>query len=106
MWRMQAPYDVKVHGWSYLSLLDLSNAEAVGNVTQGTMEFKVTQPYQDLAPDYGNQVNVTLILAVKSQVSPCYQVIVIARELAPTWTARCPHTSQTLAPRLSIEITC
>ena len=70
-WFMQAPYDVRVAGSSYLSLLDLSNAEPLGNVTGGTLDFKVTQAYQNLEPDFGNQVNVTLVLAVNSQVSSC-----------------------------------
>ena len=68
---VQAPYDIEVTGPSYLSLLDLSNAERLGNVTDGTMHLRVAQAYQNLEPNYGNSVNVTLVLATNSQVSSC-----------------------------------
>ncbi|CAL5222763.1 g5175 [Coccomyxa viridis] len=71
---IKAPYEVTVSAPSYVSLLDLSNAEPVGNVTKGgSMNFRVTQAYQNLEPDFGNQVNVTLVLAVNSQaIAPTY----------------------------------
>ena len=74
---MQAPYDIEVTGPSYLSLLDLSNAEPLGNVTNGTMHIRVAQAYQNLEPDFGNMVNVTLILATSSQVSDCRHPIML-----------------------------
>ena len=71
---MQAPYDVKVTGPSYLSLLDISNAQPLSNVTNGTIDLRVAQPYQNLDPNYGNRVNVTLVLSTSSQVNSWYRV--------------------------------
>lgn len=73
MWCVQAPYDIQVTGPSYLSLLDLSNAERLGNVTNGTLHLRVSQTYQTLEPNYSNSVNVTLVLSTSSQVSTCQQ---------------------------------
>lgn len=66
---MQAPYDVMVFGPSYLGLLEVANAEVVGNVTNGSVDLRITEGYQNLEPDFGNMVNVTLTLATNSQVS-------------------------------------
>lgn len=66
---MQAPYNVEVVGPTYLSLLEIANAEEVGNITDGTLDLRVTEQYQNLEPDFGNMVNVTLTLATSSQVS-------------------------------------
>ena len=66
---MQAPYNVEVVGPSYLSLLEIANAEEVGNITDGTVDLRVTEQYQNLEPDFGNMVNVTLTLATSSQVT-------------------------------------
>ncbi len=66
---MQAPYDIMVTGPSYLSVLEIANAEIMGNVTDGSMDLRITESYQNLEPDFGNMVNVTLTLATSSQVS-------------------------------------
>ena len=68
---MQVPYDVSVTGPYYTSLIGTVNANAVGNVTNGTMDLRVTQPYQSLDPSFGNMVNMTLTLASSSQASAC-----------------------------------
>ena len=73
---MQAPYDIQVVGPSYISLLEIANAEILGNVTNGSMDLRITEAYQDLEPDFGNMVNVTLTLATSSQVSSCHHLIV------------------------------
>ena len=52
-----------------MDLLEIANAEMVGNVTNGTVDLRITEAYQDLEPDFGNMVNVTLTLATNSQVS-------------------------------------
>ena len=52
-----------------MDLLEIANAEMVGNVTNGTIDLRITEAYQDLEPDFGNMVNVTLTLATNSQVS-------------------------------------
>ena len=65
-----------VVGPSYLSLLELANAEILGNVTDGSMDLRITEAYQNLEPDFGNMVNVTLTLATSSQVSKCAYLIV------------------------------
>ena len=51
-----------------MDLLEIANAEMVGNVTNGTVDLRITEAYQDLEPDFGNMVNVTLTLATNSQV--------------------------------------
>ncbi len=68
---VQAPYDIMVTGPSYISLLEIANAEILGNVTDGSMDLRITESYQNLEPDFGNMVNVTLTLATSSQVSIC-----------------------------------
>ena len=70
---LQAPYDIMVTGPSYLSVLEIANAEILGNVTDGSMDLRITESYQNLEPDFGNMVNVTLTLATSSQVSSCEQ---------------------------------
>lgn len=68
---LQAPYDIMVVGPSYLSVLEIANAEILGNVTGGNLDLRITEAYQNLEPDFGNMVNVTLTLATSSQVSTC-----------------------------------
>ena len=88
MYCMQAPYEIKVTGPSYLSLLDISNAQPLSNVTNGTIDLRVAQPYQNLEPDYGNRVNVTLVLSTSSQVSTWHRVTIVGRSVC-TYTASC-----------------
>ncbi|CAL5222764.1 g5176 [Coccomyxa viridis] len=64
---IEAPYDIMVTGPSYLSVLEIANAEIMGNVTDGSMDLRITESYQNLEPDFGNMVNVTLTLATSSQ---------------------------------------
>lgn len=63
---MQAPYNLTVKGPSYTSLLQITNAEAKGNITNGTANLIVKDP--KLAPNTSNMANVTLTLAASSQV--------------------------------------
>lgn len=65
----QAPYNIEVIGPSYLDVLEIANAELTGNVTNGTLDLLITESYQNLQPDFGNMVNVTLTLSTSSQVS-------------------------------------
>ena len=78
---MQAPYDVLVTGPAYISLLEIANAEILGNVTDGSLDLRITESYQNLEPDFGNMVNVTLTLATSSQVSSCYHLMVLRTPL-------------------------
>jgi len=69
---LQAPYTIEVTGPTYVSLLEIANAEVLGNITNGTLDLRVTESYQNLEPDFGNMVNVTLTLATDSQVCEHY----------------------------------
>ena len=69
---LQAPYNIEVTGPTYVSLLEIANAEVLGNVTNGTLDLRITESYQNLEPDFGNMVNVTLTLATNSQVCEHY----------------------------------
>lgn len=74
------------------------------------MNFRVTQAYQNLEPDFGNQVNVTLVLAVNSQVSSWHWFMAIFDPpILQTWQAvgaQAKVRNELYALWLSIKIIC
>ncbi len=52
----------------YKEVLNVVNAEAVGESTNGTATFQVTSTDFNLLPDFSNMVNVTYFIDAKSQV--------------------------------------
>ncbi len=52
----------------YNEVLNVVNAEAVGQTTNGTATFQVTSTDFNLLPDFSNMVNVTYFIDATSQV--------------------------------------
>ncbi|BDA41281.1 probable endoglucanase E1 [Coccomyxa sp. Obi] len=104
---IEAPYTITVASKMYNEILNVVNAEAVGNSTNGTATFEVTSTDFNLLADFSNMVNVTYFIDAKSQALAPTSVAVNGQlcsvQLNITLSNNVPPTTDTPASDAAIE---